>query len=41
MGFRRDSKFPAQVAERARHTLVDWRNFEIVHKEKSEYYKRN
>jgi hypothetical protein len=41
MGFRKNSKFPLRLAERARHTLVDWKNFEIIHKEQFEFYKRN
>ena len=41
VGFSVNSKFPRRLAERAKHTLSDWKKFEAVHKEPFEYYKRN
>jgi hypothetical protein len=41
MDFRKNSVFPKRLAERARHTLKDWEDFEEIHKEQFEFFKKN
>ena len=41
MGFRKNSKFPNRLIERAQHSLRDWRIFQQIQKEQYEHYKRN
>jgi len=41
MGFRKNSKFPLRLAERARHTLVEWNSFKEIHKEQFKFYKKD
>ena len=41
MGFNRRSFFPRRLAERAQHSLVEWKVFEEVHRKQHEFYKTN
>lgn len=41
MGFRKNSKFPKRLAERAKHTIADWERFKEIHKDQHLFYQRD
>jgi hypothetical protein len=41
MGFKKNEFFPKRLTERAKHTLIDWKDFKEVHKQQYEFFKSN